>query len=203
MLLVPALSEKQQNGITGRVTFTRINGALFGIPALALDPAHPTTTGIVSKPAIVLLSPTYKAPEAKQASLGYTLRLPSSRLFFDSEAVYVKGENEVVIRDVNWSGNATHTRPITQYDQINMYTNDGHSQYKALVLSLNGNVRQTDLITASVTFARKKNISDDFSPDFPTGYPNDPADIESEYGRARGDEHLRFVLSGVFHAPCV
>ena len=200
-LLVPALSELQQNGVTGRVTYTRVNGLLFNLPQFALDPAHPTTTGIQSKPAITLLSPTYKAPEAKQASLGYTAKLGSSRLFFDSEAIYVKGQNEIVIRDVNWSGNATHTRPITAYDQVNMYTNDGHSQYKALVLSLNGNVRQSDLVTASVTFARKKNISDDFSPDFPTGYPNDPADIEQEYGRARGDEHLRFVLSGVFHAP--
>ncbi|MCU1348981.1 MAG: hypothetical protein JWO56_2011, partial [Acidobacteria bacterium] len=200
-LLVPALTELQQNGETGRVTFTRVNGALFGIPALALDPAHPTTTGIVSKPAIALLSPTLKTPEATQASLGYTMKLGASRLFLDTEAVYVKGENEIVIRDVNWSGNATHVRPNTKYDQINMYTNDGRSKYKALVLALNGNLRQNDLVTASVTLADKKNISDDFSPDFPTGYPNDPANIGAEYGRARGDEKRRVVLSGIFHAP--
>jgi hypothetical protein len=201
MLLVPALTELQANGITGRVTYTRLNGTLFGLPSLALDPARPLTTGIQTKPAITLLSPTYKAPEAKQASLGYTIKVPSSRLFFDTEAIYVKGENEVVIRDVNWSGNATHVRPNTTYDQINVYTNEGHSQYKALVFAVNGNVRQNDLITASVTFARKKNVSDDFSPDFPTGYPNDPANIESEYGPARGTEKYRVVLSGIFHAP--
>jgi carboxypeptidase family protein/TonB-dependent receptor-like protein len=201
MLLVPALSELQQNGVTGRVTYTRLNGALFGIPALTLDPNNPTTTGIVSKPAITLLSPTYKNPDAKQASLGYTMKLGQSRMFFDTEAIYVKGDNEIFVRDINWSGNATHVRPITQYDQVNTYTNDGHSQYKALVFSLNGNIRQGDLITTSVTLARKKNLSDDFSPDFPTGYPNDPADAEQEWGRARGDERFRFVMSGVFHAP--
>jgi len=200
-LLVPALTERQQNGVTGRLTYTRLNGALFGIPALALDPAHPTTTGIVSKPAIALLSPTYKNPEATQASIGYAMKLGSSRMFFDTEAIYVKGENEVVIHDINWSGNATHKRPITAYDQVNEYSNEGHSKYRALVFSLNGNVRGADLITASVTFANKKNISDDFSPDFPTGYPNDPADLEAEYGRARGDERYRAVLSGIFHAP--
>ena len=200
-LLVPALTELQQNGESGRVTFTRINGALLGFPTLALDPAHPTTTGIVSKPAIALLSPTYKNPEATQASLGYTMKLGASRMFVDAEGVYVKGDDEIVIRDVNWSGNATRTRPNTKFDQINMYTNDGRSKYKALVLSLNGNIRQNDLITASVTFADKKNISDDFSPDFPTGYPNDPANINAEYGRARGDEKRRVVLSGIFHAP--
>jgi hypothetical protein len=201
MLLVPALTELQQNGVSGRVTFTRINGALLGIPALALDVNNPTTTGIVSKPAIALLGADYHNPEATQASVGYTMKLGSSRLFLDTEAVYVKGEEEIVIRDINWTGNATRRRPFTQYDQVNVYTNDGHSKYKALVFSLNGTIRQNDLITASITLADKKNISDDFSPDFPTGYPNDPANIEAEYGRARGQERYRIVLSGVFHAP--
>ena len=200
-LLVPALSEKQQNGVTGRVTYTRVNGALFGIPSLALDPANPTTTGIVSKPAIVLLAPDLKNPDATQASLGYTMKLGVSRMYLDTEAVYVKGQNEIIIRDINWSGNATRTRPYTQYDQVNMYTNDGRSKYTALVFSLNGNVRQSDLVTASVTFANKKNINDDFSPDFPTGYPNDPANIGAEYGRSRADERYRIVLSGIFALP--
>jgi hypothetical protein len=201
MLLVPALSELQQNGVTGRVTFTRLNGALFGLPALALDPAHPTTTGIPSKPAIVLLADDYHNPESKQFSLGYTMKVGASRLYADVEGIYAEGESEIVIHDINWTGNATRTRPFTAYDQVNVYSNDGHSKYEALVFSLNGNIRQNDLITASVTFADKKNISDDFSPDFPTGYPNDPRNLEAEYGRARGTERYRLVLSGVFHAP--
>ncbi|HYI10772.1 MAG TPA: TonB-dependent receptor [Thermoanaerobaculia bacterium] len=201
MLLVPALTELQQNGVTGRVTYTRINGALLGLPQFALDVNNPTTTGIPSKPAIALLAPDYHNPESTQASVGYTMKLGGSRMYLDTEAIYVKGEEEIVIRDVNWNGNGVRTRPFTAYDQVNMYTNDGHSEYKALVLALNGTIRQRDLLTASVTFADKQNISDDFSPDFPTGYPNDPADIESEYGYARGHERIRVVLSGVFHAP--
>ena len=200
-LLVPALSELQQNGESGRVLYTRINGALFGIPALALDVNNPTTTGIVSKPSIVLLAPDLVAPQSTQTSIGYTMKLGASRLFLDTEAVWVKGKDEIVIRDVNWRGNATRTRPNAAYDQINMYTNDGESEYKALVLSLNGNIRSNDLVTASVTFADKENTADDFSPDFPTGYPNDPANMGAEYGRGRGDERYRFVLSGVFHLP--
>jgi len=205
-LLVPALQERQQNGLTGRVTFTRINGALLGIPALALDPKNPTTTGIVSKPAIILLDPNYKSPEADQASLGYTMRLGESRLYLDAEGIYVKGRDEIVVRDTNFAGNAVAAtsalvRPNTAFDQINVYTNDGHSTYRALVLALNGNVRKNDLVTASVTFANKKNVSDDFSPEFPFGYPNDPANVETEYGRARGTERYRVVLSGIFHAP--
>ena len=200
-LLVPALQERQQNGLTGRVTFTRVNGALFGIPALALDPAHPTTTGIPSKPAIIVLAPDYKNPESDQLSLGWTTRLWQSRLYFDTEGIYVKGRNEIAIHDINWSGNATHTRPNAAFDQINEYANVGHSKYQAVVFSLNGNVRQSDLITASLTIANKKNISDDFSPDFPFGYPNDPADMEAEYGRARGTERYRLVISSIIHLP--
>ncbi len=201
-LLVPLFSELQQNGeVGGRVTFTRLNGALFGIPALTLDPAHPTTTGIPSKPAIALLGPDLKAPQSTQATLGFTARLGQTGLFADVEGVYNKGRDEIVIRDINWSGNATHLRPITTYDQVNMYTNDGRSEYKALVLSLNGNIKGGHLVTASVTFASKKNIADDFSPEFPTGYPSDPANMEAEYGRGRSAEKYRFVLSGVFRLP--
>lgn len=204
LLLVPALTELQQNGVTGRVTYTRLNGALFGIPALALDVNNPTTTGIPSKPSITLLGADYHNPQSTQASLGYTMKLGSSRLYLDTEAVYVEGEDEIVIHDLNWNGNAapaTGRRPFAAYDQVNMYDNSGHSEYKAFVVSLNGNIRRADLITASLTIADKKNISDDFSPDFPTGYPNDPHDMEAEYGRARGDERYRVVLSGMFHLP--
>lgn len=200
-LLVPALQELQQNGESGRVTFTRLNGALFGLPSLALDLNNPTTTGIPGKADIVLLSEDYGNPEAKQISLGYTMKLGASRLFLDTEAIYVKGNNEIVIRDVNWNGNATRTRPNAAWNQINTYTNDGRSEYTAFVLSLNGNIRRNDILTASFTLANKKNISDDFSPDFPTGYPNDPADIEAEFGRGRGDERYRIVISGIFHLP--
>lgn len=199
-LLVPLFTELQQNGITGRVTYTRVNGLLYGIPALALDPKNPTTTGILSKPAIALLSPDLKSPESDQASFGWSTRIAQSRLYFDTEAIYVKGRDEIVVRDVNWSGNATHVRPNPAWDQINMYTNQGHSKYKALVFSLNGNVREHDLITASLTLSDKKNISDDFSPAL-TQYPSDPANISQEYGRARGSERYRLVVSGIFHAP--
>ncbi len=201
LLMVPLFTELQQNGITGRVTYTRINGALLGIPALALDPKNPTTTGIPSKPSITIMSPTMHSPQSDQASLGYTLKLGSSRLFLDTEAIYVKGRDEIFNRDVNFGGNSNPTRPNKTWDQINMYTNEGHSKYQALVLSMNGNVRKNDLLTASVTVGKKKNLSDDFSPEFTAGYPNDPSNPEGEYGRARADERYRIVLSGVFHLP--
>lgn len=200
-LLVPALSERQQNGITGRVTYTRINGALLGLPAFALDPNNPTTTGIPSKPSITLLGPDLVNPQADQASLGYTVKLGSSRMFLDTQAIYAKGTDEITIHNVNWTGNATRGVHYSQYQLVNFYDNSGHSKYRALVFALNGNVRSNDLLTASVTLSSKKNISDDFSPDFTTGYPNDPANMAAEWGRARGDERYRLVLSGVFHLP--
>ena len=56
------------------------------------------------------------------------------------------------------------------------------------------------VVTASLTFASKKNINDDFSPAL-TDYPNDPANIEAEYGRSRADEHVRFVTSAILRLP--
>jgi hypothetical protein len=82
-----------------------------------------------------------------------------------------------------------------------MYTNDGRSEYKAIVFALNGNLRGGHVISASVTFASKHNINDDFSPEFPTGYPSDPANMEADYGRARSSERMRIVVSGVARLP--
>jgi hypothetical protein len=200
-LLVPAFVELQQNGITGRTLYTRINGLFLGLPpAYWLNPADPQNTGVLLKPNIALLQANLEAPEATQASLGFTQKLGDTGLFLDVEGVYVEGDNEIVIRDTNWSGNATHTRPNPDYTMINMYTNEGHSEYKALMLSLNGTVGAGHLLTASVTYGDKKNISDDFSPPL-NEYPSDPADIEAEYGRGRGDERWRAVVSGVFRLP--
>jgi hypothetical protein len=201
-LLVPAGIELQQNGVTGRVSRSRINGALLGLnfPPFILDPNNPTTTGVLLKPDISLLAPELDTPESTQASLGWT-RAILPRMFFDAEAVYAKGKKEIVIHDVNFGGNANPVRPNTTYNQINMYTNDGRSEYKALILQLNGSLRQGDLITASVTLADKKNTADDFSPEFPFGYPSDPSNLDAEYGRSRSDERYRFVLTGIIHLP--
>lgn len=200
-LLVPAFTELQQNGVTGRIIQTRLNGALLGFPAFALDPNNPTTTGILTKPQITIMDTRLDAPEAQQYSLGVTSRIADTGLYFDVDGIYIKGKKEIVIRDTNWSGNATHTRPNAAWDQVNTYTNDGHSEYTALVLGLNGTISGGHILTASVTFADKKNISDDFSPAFPAGYPNDPADMEAEWGPGRGTEDYHIVLSGVFRIP--
>ncbi len=203
-LLVPALTELQQNGITGgRISRTRVNGALLGLnfPPFILDPNNPRNTGVLLNPDISLLDPDLETPESVQASLGWTHRFGASRFFLDTEGVWAEGDNEIVIRDVNFGGNANPVRLNRSFNQINMYTNDGRSEYTALILRLNGTMRQTDLVTASVTFADKKNISDDFSPVFPFGYPNDPSNIDAEFGRSQADERYRVVLTGIFHLP--
>jgi hypothetical protein len=201
-LLVPAGVERQQNGVTGRVSLTRVNGVLFGLntPPFVLDPNNPTTTGIALKPAISLIAPELDTPESTQGSLGW-IRALTPHVFLDTEAVYSKGRKEIVIHDVNFGGNSHPVRPNTAYDQINEYTNDGRSEYKALILQLNGSSRRGDLLTASLTFASKKNIADDFSPAFPTGYPSDPSKINAEYGRSQADERYRFVATSIIHLP--
>jgi hypothetical protein len=203
-LLVPPHSEIQQNGVTGRTTQQRVNGALFGLPpAFWLDPANPTTTGVPSKIDIALLDARYVAPQATQATLGWTSRLGRTGLYFDTELVYVRGRDEIALTDKNYPGNASYkgARPNTSYNQINTYTNAGRSTFKAWVAGVNGALKGGHLITVSYTLASKKNISDDFSPEFPTGYPNDPADLNAEYGRSRSDERHRLVITSVIRVP--
>ncbi len=200
-LLVPAFTELQQNGITGRTLYTRLNGLFFGLPpAFWMDPNDPENTGLLLAPNIALLEPSLQAPEAVQASLGFSQKLMDSGLYLDVEALYAKGKNEIVIRDTNFGGNANPVFVNPAYTQINKYTNDGHSKYKALIVSLKGNIPGGHLLACNVTVSSKKNISDDFSPAL-TAYPSDPANIEAEYGRSRSDERYRVVLSGIFHLP--
>ena len=194
------LPAADRNRYNLRVIRTRLNGALFGLPAFALDPNNPTTTGIPTKPQITIMDTQLEAPEATQYSLGMTTRLGNSGLYLDLDGIYVEGDNEIILRDVNFGGNSNPVRPNKSYTMINVYTNEGRSEYKALIASLNGTLKGGHLITASFTWADKKNISDDFSP-AATDYPSDPADIEAEWGRSRADERYRIILSGVFRLP--
>ena len=207
-LLVPAHIELQQNGYTGVIIQQRVNGVLYGLPSLALDPANPTTTGIPLTRDSSRIGDSFVSPHSTQVTGGYTAKLGHSAMFADFEGVYVTGSDEVVIRDTNWLGNgatgcniaAANCRPNKLFNQINSYTNQGSSTYKAFVASLNGTLKGGHLITASFTMASKQNINDDFSPAL-TDYPNDPANIAAEWGRARTDERYRLTASAVLKLP--
>jgi hypothetical protein len=202
-LLVPPFSELQQNGFTGRVVQQRWSSLLFGNVSALLNPASPSTTGIPLARDAVRLDDSFVNPTARQVTAGYTFKLGSTGLFADFEGVYVKGVDEVIVRDTNFCGNARGVygcRLNTAFAQINSYTNEGHSRYLAFVTSINGTLRGGHVVTASFTASEKKNINDDFSPAL-TDYPSDPANIEAEWGRSRGDERYRFVASGVFRLP--
>jgi carboxypeptidase family protein len=200
-LLVPAHIERMQNGFTGLIIQQRLSGLAVGVPALALNAASPATTGIALPRDAALLSSTFGNPYSAQVTGGYTARLGRTGLFADVEGVYVKGYDEVIIRDLNWKGNAVGGgRPNPSFNQINAYTNEGHSDYKAFIASLNGSLKGGHIVTASLTVASKKNINDDFSP-AATEYPSDPANIEAEYSRSRADERVHFVTSAILKLP--
>lgn len=199
-LLVPAHIELQQNSFTGRIIQQRLNGLLIGLPVFTLDANNPSATGLPLPRDVGGIDTSFVNPQSTQVTAGYTVRLGTTGLFADFEGIYVKGTDEIIIRDVNWRGNATGGRPNATRNQINYYTNEGRSEYKAFVASLNGTLRGGHVVTASLTVADKKNINDDFSPAL-TDYPNDPADIEAEWGRSRADERVRFVTSAVMRLP--
>src|SRR6266508_2678580 len=198
-LLVPAHIERMQNGFTGLIIQQRLSGIALGLPALAINAASPSTTGIALPRDANRSADTFVNPYSQQASGGYTVKLGSTGLFADFERIYVKGKDEIIIRDLNWKGNAAGGgRPNPAFNQINAYTNEGRSDYKAFVASVNGAMKGGHILTASLTVASKKNINDDFSP-AATDYPSDPARIEAEYSRSRADESVRFVTTAILH----
>ena len=82
-LLVPAHIERMQNGFTGLIIQQRLSGIALGIPALAIDPASPATTGIALPRDANRNADIFVSPYAKQATAGYTTKLGSTGLFAD------------------------------------------------------------------------------------------------------------------------
>ena len=200
-LLVPAHIERMQNGFTGLIVQQRLSGIAVGLPALTINAASPSTTGIALPRDASRMSDSFGNPQSAQVTGGYTARLGRTGLFVDLEGVYVKGDDEAIIRDVNWKGDAAGGgRPNPAFNQINAYTNEGRSTYTAFIASLNGAIRGGHIVTASLTVASKKNINDDFSP-AATEYPSDPANIEAEFSRSRADERVHFVTSAILRLP--
>ena len=134
---------------------------------------------------------------ARMRRFGSVLAISSST----PKACSSTAEAKIIIRDKNFGGNTNPVRLNRAYNQINTYTNEGHSHYKALIVGLNGALKGGHLLTASYTLGSKKNIADDFSPEFPFGYPDDPSNIEAEHGRSRSDERHRVILTAVLKAP--
>jgi hypothetical protein len=201
-LLTPALFELVQNGSTGWVIHRRMNGRLYGLPPETwLDPDDPENTGILAPQLAQLLEDSLRAPETTQASVGYTRALGRSGLYFDIEALYGTGRNEITRRDTNWRGNDNPGYWDPDWSFILKHGNEGHSEYKTVVVGLNGTVGNGHMLTSSLIWADKRNISDDLNPVLPYEYPSDPADMEAEWGRSRGTESWRFVFSGVFRLP--
>jgi len=132
------------------------------------------------------------------------VKLGSTGLFADVEGIYVRGDDEIILRDLNWPGNstpacavsATACRPTRASTRSTSTTNDGHSEYKAFVASLNGTLKGGHVVTASWTLADKKNISDDFSLAL-TDYPSDP-----RTSKPNSDARERTSGTGSWHRRC-
>jgi len=212
--LLTSMFELTLNGVSGRAQLQRLNGLLVctqqGIPPNlcplpALDPANPRTTGIPLAPNVELLEDNIEMPEAWQFSAGLSRRLGDSGLVFDLEGIWIDGSNETISRNTNWAGNACQDDGDPSdcwldpnYRWILKRTDEGRSEYRAAVASINGTIRGGHLLAASVTFSSKKNLGDRWG-GFDT--PSDPADIDAEWGPSATSERVQFVASAIFNLP--
>ena len=127
-LLVPAHSELARNSYSGWISQQRVNGALLGLPAFALDPSNPQNTGIGLPLDATRIDNQLVSPYATQATAGYAVRLGRTGLYADFEGIYVKGDDEIVLQDQNWAGNGVPGgRPNKTRNFIDTYTNKGRS----------------------------------------------------------------------------
>jgi hypothetical protein len=212
--LFPAMFELTLNGVSGRAQLQRLNGLVVcaqqGIPPgqcpfPALDPSNPQTTGIPLPPNVQLLADDLEAPESWQVSVGVSRRLGSTGLVADLEGIWVDGTNETIFRNTNWAGNEcimdgdpSDCWLDPSYRWILKNTSEGHSEYRAVVAGLNGTFGNGHLLAASLTFAERNNLGDQWA-GFNT--PADSADIEAEWGPSSTSEDVRFVASAVFNLP--
>ena len=179
-LLVPSFTELQQNGVTGRKLYTRVNGA-------PLRPARPSRSTRTTRRRRASRSRRHHPPRHRRSTpprrtspaLGLTDAARADRpLPRRRGRLRRRATKEIIVRDVELERQRDpRPRPNKSYNQINIYTNDGHSEYKAAhVRASTARSRAATSSPRSVTFADKKNLNDDFSPEFPTGYPSDPAE---------------------------
>jgi hypothetical protein len=169
----------------------------FGVPGFPLDPNDPENSGLHDAPIINLLGDENEAPEATQANLGLSHRLGDTGLVLEIEGLYSEGDHEAVRRDTNWGGNDNPVRLDPAYAEIETYTSDVASRYRALVASVGGTLRGGHLVTASMTLSEKENHVDEGL----GRYMSDPADLEGEWGPSATDERYRLVFSGIFRLP--
>ena len=201
-----ALYELMFNGISARTLLRNVS-----VPELDvwLDPSAPARTGVPLAPDIWLLDDEAPSPESIQAGLGLSQRLGATGLRLEMDAVWVEGRNEIAVQDTNWKGNGdpcqsdpfpgSACRIDPDYSRVERYTNRGRSRYRAVTVGVNGVLKGGHLLTAALTVADKKNIADD-SGDI-LAEPSDPADLEAEWGRAKTDERVRLVVTGIFNLP--
>ena len=108
-----------QNGFTGRIIQQRLSGIASVCP-LSRSIRRARRRRVLRCPRCRPQRHAFVNPYADQVTGGYTVKLGNSGLFADFEGIYVKGNDEIVIRDMNWSGNAAgggRPNPSLQPDQ--------------------------------------------------------------------------------------
>ena len=114
-LLVPSFAELQQNGITGRTLYTRSTASSSAFPGVLDERGRPRAPPACCSSRTSPSSSRASKRRRRSSPASASPRSSATPAFSPTlEAVYVDGKNEIIVRDVNWSGNATHTPPEHQ-----------------------------------------------------------------------------------------
>ena len=121
---------------------TRVNGALLGLPALHARPNNPDDHRHSAATRHLALAPTLETPESTQAAWLHRVSSARRPLLPTSKGVYVEGDNEIVIRDVNLGGNAARAARCRTRLQPDQHVHQrGRSRVQGVRASLNGTLK--------------------------------------------------------------
>jgi hypothetical protein len=144
-----------------------------------------------ARPSISVNANDMVNPDSRQYGLGITRQLTAT-LSLKADVVKVDGKHELRNRNLNALGMPNGVRQTDEFGVITEQVTTGHSDYKALLMSLEKRMSDKYQFMLSYTLASAKNTLGSMWEGI--GDTNRP---EDEYGAAIADRRQRFVFSGI------
>jgi hypothetical protein len=152
----------------------------------------------------ILLPGKYEMPLTKQANLGWEFT-PRPNLRFTLDAVHVKGENYLNVRDVNAAvtnpafgapGEAPTRRVDTRYSAVHRYDGSGESKHTSVSLGSAWQMQDRFSLSFSYTWSKTEDNYTDWVTDVSPTNTFDPA---AEMGTSNQDQRHRLLASLVWN----
>lgn len=147
------------------------------------------------KPNMTVMDEDMVTPRNLNTSLGVRREILKD-LAMDVTLVYNRGEDQVLVINVNSIDPATGIRPEPDFTNISFFTNAGTIRYKALLVELEKRLANRYSFGIAYTLSRTLNNSEQIASSI-----QDPRRIALSYGRGDADRRHRLVANAIVRLP--